>query len=201
VEKAQAARRAPIPSSEVFLSMTIHIGLLRAVNLPGHNKIGMADLRELLAALGMQDVRSLLQSGNLVFRSGIHTAMQLERVLEQAAAKRLGLETDFFVRTASDWNAVVAGNPFPQEAERDPSRLLVVFLKEAPSRKDVTALQGAIKGPEVVRAKGRHAYIVYPHGVGRSRLTTALIERKLATRGTGRNWNTVLKLGALAGGS
>src|SRR5882762_2623811 len=98
--------------------MTIHIGLLRAVNLGKHNKIGMVDLRELLAALGMQDVRSLLQSGNVVFRSDVHTATQLERVLEQGAAKRLGLETDFFVRTASEWKAMIAGNPFREEAER-----------------------------------------------------------------------------------
>ena len=181
--------------------MTIHIGLLRAVNLAGHNKIGMADLRELLAALGLQDVRSLLQSGNVVFRSDVHTAAQLEGVLEHAAAKRLGLETDFFVRTASDWKTIVAGNPFPEEAERDPSHLLVIFLKEAPDRKDVMALQSAITGREVVRAKGRHAYVVYPDGIGRSRLTSALIEKKLGTRGTGRNWNTVLKLGALAGAS
>ena len=181
--------------------MTIHVGLLRAVNLPGHNKIGMADLRELLATLGMQDVRSLLQSGNVVFRSDVHTAAQLEGVLEHAAAKRLGLETDFFVRTASDWKALIAGNPFPEEAERDPSHLLVMFLKEAPDREQVTALQNAITGREVVRAKGRHAYVVYPDGIGRSRLTTAFIEQKLATRATGRNWNTVLKLGALAGAS
>jgi len=181
--------------------MTIHIGLLRAVNLPGHNKIGMADLRELLAALGMRDVRSLLQSGNVVFRSDGHNAAQLERVLERAAAKRLGLETDFFVRTASDWKTVLAGNPFPEEAERDPSHLLVMFLKDAPDREHVTALQEAITGREVVRAKGRHAYVVYPDGIGRSRLTSALIEKKLTTRGTGRNWNTVVKLGALAGAS
>jgi len=198
VEETQPTRGVPIARREVFPLMTIHIGLLRAVNLPGHNKIGMADLRQLLAALGMRDVRSLLQSGNLVFRSEVHAAKQLEHALEHSAAKRFGLETDFFVRTATDWKTIVAGNPFPDEAERDPSHLLVMFLKEAPSREDVTALQSAIKGREVVRAKGRHAYIVYPDGVGRSRLTNALIERRLGTRGTGRNWSTVLKLGALA---
>jgi len=63
----------------------------------------------------------------------------------------------------------------------------------------VAALQAAIKGREVVRAKGRHAYIVYPDGIGRSRLTNVMIEKKLGTRGTGRNWNTVLKLAALTG--
>jgi uncharacterized protein (DUF1697 family) len=142
-------------------------------------------------------VQSLLQSGNLVFRSHARATTQLERSLEDAAAKRLGLETDFFVRTADEWNAIIDGNPFPEQAQRDPSHLLVVFLKEAPNRADVTALQRAITGREVVRARGRHAYIVYPDGIGRSRLTSALIEEKLGTRGTGRNWNTVLKLGAL----
>ena len=178
--------------------MTIHIGLLRAINLPGHNKVNMADLRGLLDELGLEDGKSLLQSGNLVFRSDAGTSTQLERLLEDAAQKRLGLETDFFVRTAADWKAVIAGNPFPEEAQRDPSHLLVMFLKKAPDREHTTSLQGAIKGREVVRIKDRQAYIVYPDGIGRSRLTTAVIEKSLGTRGTGRNWNTVLKLGALA---
>ncbi|PYM07117.1 MAG: hypothetical protein DMD82_06565 [Candidatus Rokuibacteriota bacterium] len=179
--------------------MSVHIGLVRAINLAGRNRVAMADLRKLLRGLGLEDVRSLLQSGNLVFRSDAHTSAQLERLLEDAAKHRLGLETDFFVRTARDWKAVIAGNPFPREAERDPGRLLVIFLKDAPDRDGVKALESAITGREVVRAKGRHAYIVYPDGVGRSRLTSALIEKKLGVRGTGRNWNTVLKLGALAG--
>ena len=178
--------------------MTIHIGLLRAINLPGHNKVSMADLRGLLAELGLEDGKSLLQSGNLVFRSDAGTSTQLERLLEDAAQKRLGLETDFFVRTAADWKAVIAGNPFPEEAQRDPSHLLVMFLKKAPDREHTTSLQRAIKGREVVRIKDRQAYIVYPDGIGRSRLTTAVIEKSLGTRGTARNWNTVLKLGALA---
>jgi len=178
--------------------MTTYIGLLRAVNLPAHNKVGMGDLCKLLWELGMEETRSLLQSGNLVFRSGVPKTTQLEHLLEDAVEKRLGLKTDFFVRTARDWKAIIAGNPFPKEALRDPSHLLVMFLKDAPDRVAVTALQRAITGREVVRAKDRHFYIVYPDGIGRSRLTTALMEKKLGTRGTGRNWNTVLKLGALA---
>jgi uncharacterized protein (DUF1697 family) len=179
--------------------MIRHVALLRAVNLPSHNKVGMADLRQLLGDLGLQDVQSLLQSGNLVFGSKGRTSAQLEALLESEAKTRLGLDTDFFVRTASEWSTVISGNPFPEEAERDPGHLLVIFLKDEPDHKDVAALQAAITGREVVRAQGRHAYIVYPDGVGRSRLTNVLIEKKLRTRGTGRNWNTVLKLGALAG--
>ena len=132
-----------------------------------------------------------------MFRSKARSGAQLERLLEAEAKKRLSLEADCFVRTAQEWKAIVAHNPFPTEAERDPAHLVVMFLKEPPKAKDVAALRAAITGPEIVRATGMHAYIVYPNGIGRSRLTNTLIERTLGTRGTGRNWNTVLKLGAL----
>lgn len=159
----------------------------------------MADLRDFLAELGFADARSLLQSGNLVFQSGALTGAPLERLLASEAEKRLALQTDFFVRTVQEWAAVIAGNPFPEMAERDPSHLVVMFLKDAPEAEAVKALQGAVAGPEVVRAKGRATYITYPSGIGRSRLTSAIIERELGTRATGRNWKTVRKLGALAG--
>jgi len=178
--------------------MPTYIALLRAVNLPGHNKVAMADLRDLLSDVGFGDPRSLLQSGNLVFRADARTGSALEGLLETEVERRLGLGTDFLVRSAREWAKAVARNPFPEEARRDPAHLLVMFLKGAPAGKVVDALQASITGPEVVRAEGKHLYITYPAGIGRSRLTTALIERSLGTRGTGRNWNTVLKLGALA---
>lgn len=178
--------------------MTVHLALLRGINVGGHKQVAMADLRDLLTRLGFVDARSLLQSGNLVFRSDGRTGAHLERLLEAEVAKRFALQTDFFVRTADEWKVVVVHNPFREEAERDPGHLVVMFLKDAPDVKDVKALQAAVTGPEVVRVEGRHAYIVYPNGIGRSRLTHTLIEKKLGTRGTGRNWNTVLKLGALA---
>ena len=177
----------------------IHVALLKGVNVGGHRPIAMADLRAFLTALGFTDARSLLQSGNLVFRGGARTGTPLERLLETEAERRLALQTDFFVRTAAEWKAMVARNPFPAEAERDPGHLLVMFLKDAPAAGSVRALQAAIVGREVVRADGREAYIVFPDGVGRSRLTTAVIARHLGTRCTGRNWNTVLKLAALTG--
>jgi uncharacterized protein (DUF1697 family) len=178
--------------------MPIYIGLLRAVNLAGKNAVSMSALRELLADLGMPDARTLLQSGNVVFRSDIRSAAKVEKLLEDAVEKRFGLKTEFFVRTTEEMNTIVADNPFPREAKQDPGHLLVGFLKDAPDAAAVTALQKAIVGREVVRAIGRHSYVVYPDGVGRSKLTSALAEKKLGTRGTGRNWNTVLKLQALA---
>ncbi|MBI4233388.1 MAG: DUF1697 domain-containing protein [Chloroflexi bacterium] len=178
--------------------MTIHVALLRSINVGGHKQVAMADLRDLCTRLGFDDARSLLQSGNLVFRSDARKGAALERLLETEAEKRLGLRTDFFVRTVEQWRSVVARNPFREEAKRDPSHLLVMFLKGAPQAGGMEALRAAITGPEVVRAEGREAYLVYPNGIGRSRVTNILIEKKLSKCATGRNWNTVLKLDALA---
>jgi uncharacterized protein (DUF1697 family) len=178
--------------------MTKHIALLRAINLGGRNAVSMATLRSLLEKLGFFSARSLLNSGNLVFECDARKPAELERLLEEATAKHLRVETDYFVRTSKEWRQIIEANPFRREAKEDPGHLLVVCLKKAPSTADVKALQAAIRGPEIVRAEGRQAYIVYPDGIGRSKLTAGLIESKLGARGTGRNWNTVLKLAAMA---
>jgi uncharacterized protein (DUF1697 family) len=176
----------------------VHIALLRAINLPRHGQVAMADLRDLLVRLGFTEPRSLLQSGNLVFRTAPISSARLEGVLEAEARKHLALETDFIVRTSTEWREVVAANPFPREAESDPGHLVVMPLKAKADPARVEALRSAIRGREIVRAVGKQLYIVYPDGIGRSRLTVALIEKKLGTRGTGRNWNTALKLAAAA---
>lgn len=177
--------------------MATYIALLRAVNLGAHNKVSMADLKALLARLGMKNPQSLLQSGNLVFESPAGPTAPLEQLLESGAAKRLGLDTPIYVRTAAEWQQAIADNPFPKEAKRDPGHMVLMALRDAPPPAAVKALQAAIKGREVVIAKGRHAYFVYPDGIGNSKLTLKLIEKHLGTTGTARNWNTVLKLGAL----
>jgi uncharacterized protein (DUF1697 family) len=158
----------------------------------------MGELRHMLTAIGFKDVKSLLQSGNVVFTSEAPAGAELEARLEAETHKRIGLQTAFFVRTPRDLDAVIAGNPFLAQAKGDPSHLVVMFLKDAPKAGAVESLRAVIKGPELVQAKGKHAYITYPAGIGESRLTTAVIEAKLGTQGTGRNWNTVRKLAALA---
>ncbi|HUJ13677.1 MAG TPA: DUF1697 domain-containing protein [Thermoanaerobaculia bacterium] len=161
----------------------MYAALLRAVNVAGHQPIAMADLRSIAENLGFNEVRTLLQSGNLIFGSARRD--DFEKMLE---AK---LHTDVFVRSTADLDAIVAANPFPTEAKDDPGRLVVLFLK---SSADAPALQKAIKGREVARGKGKQLYVYYPDGQGRSKLTNALIEKTLDTRVTARNWNTVLKL-------
>lgn len=178
--------------------MTAHIALLRAINVGGHASVAMSDLRGMCEELGLTDARSLLQTGNLVFKNSRRTSAGLEQLLEGEAKRRLDLATDFFVRTATDWAGIIARNPFPEEAKSDPSHLVVQLLKDAPPAKAVKDLQASIRGPELVRADGKQLYVVYPAGIGRSKLTAKLMEDKLGIRATGRNWNTVLKLNELA---
>jgi uncharacterized protein (DUF1697 family) len=179
------------------IAMTVQIALLRAVNVAGNNKIAMADLKAMMAELGFE-ARTLLQSGNIVLKDAKFGGERLERLLEAESAKRLGLKTDFFTRSADEWNELIKENPFAKEAKDDPGHLLVLPLKTAPKAGAVEALQRAIRGRETVAAKGRQLYAVYPDGIGRSKLTIGMIEKALGTRTTGRNWNTVLKLAAAA---
>lgn len=158
------------------------IALLRGINVGGNRSVAMADLRDLLTALGFEDVRSLLNTGNLVFKSK-KSAGTIEKVLEAEVENRLGLRTDFMVRTAVELDEIVGANPFPKEAQRDPARLIVMFCKTAPPKK---VKASGIKR-ETFEVIGREIYIVYPDGQGESRLRFDAV-------GTGRNWNTVLKL-------
>lgn len=178
--------------------MTRCIALLRAVNVGGRNLIAMADLRAFLERLGLTNPATLLQSGNAVFGAGKRSPDALESLLEKEAARSLGLKVDFLVRTVDEWDAALAANPFANEARETPAKVAVMALKDAPGTDRVEALRAAIRGPERIAAEGRHLYIHYPDGQGRSTLTGALIEKTLSTRGTARNWNTAQKLAVLA---
>jgi uncharacterized protein (DUF1697 family) len=174
---------------------------LRAVNVVGRNKVAMADLRDLAGDLGLSNPRTLLQSGNLVFETDDRSAADLESLLKSETSTRLGIDTDYLIRSAQEWREIVAGNPFPAEAEDDPGHLLVMPLKSSPEADDVATLQASIKDRELVRHGSRHVYLVYPDGVGRSKLTTQRIEKAMRSRGTARNWNTALKLLAMVEGA
>jgi uncharacterized protein (DUF1697 family) len=178
--------------------MSRHIALLRAINVVGRNKVAMADLRAMFESLGHTGAQTLLQSGNVVFEANGRKTTGMERLFENECEKRLKLRVDVVVRTAPEWRSLVTRNPFLAEVVNDPGHLLVMCLKERPAAGRVAALRGAIKGRERIEGSGRELYIHYIDGVGTSKLTTALIEKVLETRGTARNWNTVLKLKAIA---
>jgi uncharacterized protein (DUF1697 family) len=191
VRTTQGARETDAPE-------TVHIALLRAVNLGGGSTVRMEDLRRWVAGCGFRDVRTWIQSGNVVFRGPRSPAAETEHRFEEAIEHAAGYRTSVFVRTAEEWSSVLAENPFPREAVRDPGRLTVLVLKGSPAPSSWAALRDAIVGRETVRDAGRIGYVYYPDGQGRSRLTTSVIERALGTPGTIRNWNTVTKLAEMS---
>ena len=177
--------------------MERYVALLRAVNLGGSTQVSMAQLRDLLTDAGLAGVRTVLQSGNVVFQAPGQPTARLERRLNDLLGRSFHARTEVFVRTAEEWRTIVARNPFLREAQDDPAHLVVTFLRTAPDPAAWAALDRAIVGRERVRGDGRHAYVVYPDGIGRSRLTAAVIEAALGTTGTSRNWNTTRKLADL----
>jgi uncharacterized protein (DUF1697 family) len=177
--------------------MPAYVALLRAVNLGPHNKIAMADLKTVAEAAGLAEARTVLQSGNLMFQARAKPSPALEKLLEDALAKELGLKTPVVVRSVAEWRAALDDNPFSKEAKSDPSHLLVMPLKAKPEKSAVAELVKVIPAREQVKLSGQQLYLVYPDGIGVSKLTSALIEKKIGVSGTARNWNTAQKIAAL----
>ena len=176
--------------------MTRWVAMLRGVNVGGNQGVPMAALRALAEAISLENPRTLLQSGNLVFSSEGQKQADLERMLEAGIADRIGVKTEVCVRSAVEWDRVVGANPFPDAAKSDPAHLLLMAFKTPPPTDAHEALAKVYEGPEQVEVAEGHAYVVFPEGVGRSKLTPALLARHLG-KGTARNWNTVLKLKAM----
>lgn len=176
--------------------MPVLIALIRGINVGGHKMLKMADVKVLCESLGLRDVRTHLQSGNVVFRTAKTDRAKLAKELESA----LGVEAKIILRSPEEMRAVVAANPMPEAAQRAPSGFIVTFLSAKPSAAAMQSLRDSYSGPEKMELHGTELYIEYTTGMGTSKLTNALIERKLGVAGTARNWNTVTKLVEIADG-
>ena len=176
--------------------MPRQVALLRGINVGGHNRVGMGPLRELLTGLGHEDVRTLLQSGNVVLTSD-ETGERLARPLEQAIACELGVEPRVVVRTVDELAAVVEHDPFGELVDQ-PKLYQVSFLSDGLAPEAAKALEAADVAPERVAVHGREIYAWHPGGVQRSPLVKLLSDKKLGVAATARNWNTVTKLLELA---
>jgi uncharacterized protein (DUF1697 family) len=180
---------------------TRYAALLRGVNVGGHRKVPMADLRALLADLGLTDAATHLQSGNAVFTGPDAAADGLTADLERALAERFGFGVDCIVRDAGYLRAVVEDCPFPA-AELEPKQVHVTYLSADAGPERFAGITAEEFAPEEYRTGDRLIYLYAPEGLGRSRLADALA-RPAVTRGlvaTTRNWNTVTRLAELTAG-
>lgn len=171
-----------------------YVALLRGINLGGKRKVAMADLVGCFTDGGCGDVRTYIQSGNVVFTSPVRSATKLAGALEGHIKEATGLDVPVVLRTAKEMAGVVAANPFP---DAEPAKLLVGFLAAAPPAAAVQALERAVTAREGFVVHGREIYLDLPDGIGRSKAPLAL--DKIPVPVTARNWRTVTKLAEMVG--
>ena len=174
--------------------MTVVVSMLRAVNVGGHNKIKMEDLKALYSSLKFLDVETFIQSGNVVFRSKEPDVSSIAKRIENAIDRKFAMRPQVIVRTCSELRDVVARNPFAMRTDIHPSRLLVTFLSVEPDAEARTKVLRMKTDPEELRIDGRELFVHFPNGMAKPKIPMTLIEKALKTPGTGRNWNTVKKL-------
>ncbi len=174
--------------------MTRFVSLFRGINVGGHHQVGMGELKALHTSLGLKEVVTYIQSGNVAFSSDDADVAQLRKQIEDGFAQKFGFSAKVIVRTAAELQDIIANNPFRDQPLKETKWIVVLFLATRPDSTALEALQKSYVGPEEFYLIGQELVIYYPDGIGRSKLTLPLIERKLKTSGTGRNWNTVLQL-------
>jgi len=174
--------------------MRVVISMLRGVNLAGHRKIPMGDLKALYESLGLRNVQTYINSGNLIFATAARDLPRLRKKIEDAIESRYGFRSDVILRTPAEMRQAIASNSLASRPGLDPSRLAVSFLAGDPSREAVEKVLAIEAEPEELQINGRELFIYFPNGMARPKLSMALVERTLKTPGTSRNWNTVRRL-------
>jgi uncharacterized protein (DUF1697 family) len=174
--------------------VAVIISMLRGVNVGGHNKIKMEELRALYASLKLRDAQSYVQSGNVIFRTDERDLAVVTKRVQGGIERKFGCTTDVICRTVAEMRDVIARNPFAKRRGIEPSKLLVVFLANEPGAEARASLLRIDTKPEELRIDGRELYIYFPNGQARPKMSWAAVNKALGTPGTGRNWNSVMKM-------
>lgn len=176
--------------------METYIALLRGINVGGKNTLPMQQLVAVLEALKAENVKTYIQSGNVVFQQRATSVSNLSKKIATAIHKQFGFEPHVLVITMAALELAIRNNPF-SEAEASPSSLHLGFLSSTPQSPDFTNLAALKKDSERFQLIGTVFYLHAPEGIGKSKLA-ASSERLLGVPMTDRNWNTVCKLRAMA---
>ncbi len=170
-----------------------YLALLRGINVGGKNKLPMKELADLCVKAGCGEVRTFIQSGNVIFSADPKLSSALPGVITGLIAERFGLKVPVMLRTTDQLVQVTDHNPFLEEGA-ELSTLHVVFLADQPSANAIEALDPDRSPPDTFIVRGKEIYLRLPTGVGNSKLTNAYFDGKLKTISTGRNWRTVTTL-------
>lgn len=172
--------------------MQTYISFLRSVNIAGHNLIKMTELSELFKKMGFSDVKTYIQSGNIIFSiSDDLTSSDLSDNLEKAILGRFSLQIHVMTRTTRELSEMFSNNPYLKEPDFDPSKSAVLFLHEEPSDAQIQKVKDINYPPDRFKIIGKEIFIYCPNGFGRTKIYTNFFEKKMGVIGTGRNWKTV----------
>ncbi len=176
--------------------MKTYIGLFRGINVGGNNILPMKELVALLGNIGCRNVKTYIQSGNVVLQSKEKNVSRLSSKIGAEIKKSHGFEPQVLLLELEEMKKAVESNPFP-EAESEPKSLHLNFLTSVPENPDLKALESLKKESERFDLKGKVFYVHAPEGLGRSKLA-ANAEKFIGVSMTGRNWRTVCKIMAMA---
>jgi len=174
--------------------MTVIVSMLRGINMGPHHRIQMEALRKVYEGLGLRDVASYVQSGNVVFRTTGRNPGKIGAQIEKGIEAAFGFHSDVLLRTTAELRAVVAANPFAGRTGIEPGKLSVTFLAAEPAAEAAEKLLSVRIEPEELYIRGREIFVYFPNGMARPKLPLGLIDRAVKMPNTGRNWNTVNKL-------
>lgn len=180
--------------------MPTFISLLRGINVSGQRKIRMADLRDAYEALGLTNVNTYLQSGNVVFDCRMRSASKVRVLLEEQIESCFGYDVTVAIRTPNDFGRIIEHNPFSAQAKKDPAKVHVTFLASPVSGSMLKRVADADTHGDEFFAARQDITLFCPNGYGRTKLNNAFFERKLKTPATTRNWKTVVALYHMAVG-
>ena len=178
--------------------MPVLISMLRGVNLGPHNRIKMDALRALYASLKLEDPRTYVQSGNVIFRTRETNSAALAKKIQAAIERKFGFQPSVILRTTDELREAIAATPFSSSRKLEPGKILITFLSGEPGPEAQTALAAWKSYPEEVHLLGRELYIYFPNGAGKSKLPWSSVEKLMKVTGTARNWNSVLNMLAIA---
>lgn len=177
--------------------METYIALLRGINVGGRNKIKMVDLKTSLLLLGLENVQTYIQSGNIIFNYKKMESNEIEQLLKAAILESFELVVPVLVLTKKELEYAFLNNPFLKEKNIDPKTLHVTFLKDKPKQTLAKSLENPSKNNDQFIIHRKMAYVSCPNGYGKTKLTNGFFEKKLDQPSTTRNWNTITKLMAL----
>lgn len=178
--------------------MPVLISMLRGVNVGPHNRIKMEALRTVYESLGLEDPRTYLQSGNVIFRTKEKNSAALAKKIQDAIEKKFRCRPEVILRTPDELRKAVADTPFADRPDLEPGKILVTFLAAEPPREAQANLANLKGYPEELHLKSREMYIYFPNGAGKSKLPWSSVEKLLKVTGTARNWNSVTNMLAMA---